>query len=194
MIMRFALIISVLLLTTSCGQMPPKTFRLDSDELVNDQNFAEVCGDRSEIPSFFMFDWISAHPIAVDGRLAPTFNKEERDIWGQRYMSRVEPYCLEIPKGNHKITILVMWEYGLGMHIADIFYTGECIVSTEADHSYLVEPKRSGRKWFDGKYLDDVAVHISEKQHKELVGVCEMSRIQEDDVFQLVDDLKESER
>jgi hypothetical protein len=188
--MRNILTISALLLVCGCGSIPPETVRLGSDVTVNDQNVAKICGDDFFIYALLWSDGITAYAIAVDDKIAPAFEKETRNFRGRRYIHAPEQYCLEVSPGSHKVTILAM-RRETSFIMLDTYYYGECIVTTEADHSYLITPKRSGSSMW---WHRDITAHIKEKNSEESVTVCEMGGpISSGRILELFSDLRGGE-
>lgn len=175
--MRVALIISVLFLISGCYRSPT-TYRLGSDIDVNEQNIATICSGDTYNFAVLCDQKTTANAIAVDEIISPAYENGWINCCGEKIPPVLYTFCNEVSQGEHKITLLAKRSDSSGYWLHDFrrtsYHYGECMVTTEAGHTYLTIPEPSDRSCYSYEHSDNVVVNITDKHSREVVGVCNM--------------------
>jgi len=129
--------------------------------------------------------WISTYVnvVAVDDMLAPPFQKDHWDWFGNRRISPElrDPYCVVVPEGNRKVALLNVDLYYGGA----IYYFGECSVTLDANIQYSMTSTWAGdfSSWLR-------RILIQETGTEDGASVCDLEQIDDDDLFEVIDKLK----
>jgi hypothetical protein len=178
--MRAFLVASSALLISACGLMPPKVESLEQGLMAP----AKICGDSSDLVAILFYDIIVVNVMAVDDQLTPTFREEKRNLIGLQTIPDLSAYCVSVSGGEHEITLLAERGRGIGTTGSTDYYVGSCVLRFAKGGEYTVAPKRSG-DWYE-----EVVVHVIADGRGDPLGVCELTQIPRDALFDLLEDMR----